>query len=665
MVAPLNFNLMYTLFKKVPVKPGVFLLSLLFLLLASPGNTQVVVKWEKELSGDLLWQQVTSLGNLIASTEDGLERIDTETGELSWEIEGLANLGREQFTELPDGPFFKVETSDAFYLIDQFSGDVVFDSRKTAIVNIQGYYTLYNLGGILVAGLNDAREPEMIFVSMVDASVQWSLNEEFGRIVAVNELTDYSILVVTLFNNYKINTKTGDIIWKVANSQEAEDLDKLGNFGALVKDLAEASADEFITDIQFHRKPNSDYFYLVSWYPKETFDDQPTGKFESSMIAYRLSDGTRVWDSPLEFPGRLDFLVFKEDGFILLPNKGDYNKINLYDYETKKGLWGKRGAGHSPRGNIYTYLETDSGVMIVTDGINQKDLLTYIDYSTGEPVFKRPSKISGKVEGVVPTATSVFLITNAGLNIIDLSTGELKWKRNLPTRPALTAERDGNLYAFDLKDEELKVINLESEAVSTLSSSSLSFEGKENPIRLELMEDGILLSSDQNIAKYAMDGTLNFNRYYPAPREAAWKQVLLYASAAYAALAAADAYYTAAVISNAEDEIKGESPVASELLGQLKEGYAEYGDDASSYFLEAVTTASARKKATTGGLDYNLVMSKEGREILLLQVSKATGEAESQISLGRDREPRYTVDFVTNQIYYQKGSRVLASYQVK
>jgi hypothetical protein len=653
------------LLKKVPTKTGLFLLSLMFVLFAGAGTAQVAVKWEKELSGNLLWQQVTALGNLIVSTEAGLKRIDTETGELSWELAGLANLGGEQFTELQDGPFFKVETSDAFYLIDQFSGDVVFDSRKTAIVDIQGYYTLYKLGGILVAGLNKTGEPAMIFVSMIDASVQWSLNEQFGRIVAVNELTDYSILVVTLFNNYKINTKTGEIIWKVPNSQEAEDLDNLGRFGALIKDLAEEAADQFVTDMQFFRKPNSDYFYLVSCSPKETFDDQPTGKFESSMTAYRLSDGSRVWDRPLEFAGRLDFLIFKENGFILLPNKGDFHKINLYSYETKEGLWGKRGDGYSPRGDIYTYLETDNGIMIASEEGNQNGFLTYINYATGEPVFKRPVKIDGKIAGVVPTATSVFYITNEGLNIIDLSTGELKWRRNFPTQPALTAKKDGDLYAFDLKEEVVTIINLESEEVRTLTSAPLSFDGKEEPIHLELMEDGILLSSDQNIAKYSMDGTLHFNHYYPAPREAAWRQVLLYASAAYATLVAADAYYTAAVLSNAEQEIRGESALAGDIVGELKDGYADYGDDASSYFLDAVTMASARKKATTGGLDYNFIMSKEGKEILLLQVSKATGETEGQISLGRDREPRYTVDFVTNQVYYQKNSSVLASYQVQ
>ena len=86
-------NLMDMLLKNMPVKTGLFLLFLMFVLFANPGSAQVALKWEKELSGNLLWQQVTALGNLIVSTEDGLKRINTETGELSWQLAGLANLG--------------------------------------------------------------------------------------------------------------------------------------------------------------------------------------------------------------------------------------------------------------------------------------------------------------------------------------------------------------------------------------------------------------------------------------------------------------------------------------------------------------------------------------------------------------------------------------------
>ncbi|MEL7247060.1 MAG: hypothetical protein AAFO03_01535 [Bacteroidota bacterium] len=48
--------------------------------------------------------------------------------------------------------------------------------------------------------------------------------------------------------------------------------------------------------------------------------------------------------------------------------------------------------------------------------------------------------------------------------------------------------------------------------------------------------------------------------------------------------------------------------------------------------------------------------------MLLSKISKATGEVTGEVSFGRDRQPRYTVDLVTHQVYYHKGRTTLMSY---
>ncbi|MEL7426215.1 MAG: hypothetical protein AAFN81_24695 [Bacteroidota bacterium] len=82
------------------------LLAFSLLFCATPTSAQVEVKWEKEMPGNILWQQVTTLGQLIVETDAGLIGVDTETGETKWTQNGLANLPQGAFVELPDSPFF-------------------------------------------------------------------------------------------------------------------------------------------------------------------------------------------------------------------------------------------------------------------------------------------------------------------------------------------------------------------------------------------------------------------------------------------------------------------------------------------------------------------------------------------------------------------------------
>ena len=206
------------------IKPFLLLLMVFPLLSFS----QVEMKWNKEVPTKILWQEVTSLGNLIVSSREELIGIDTETGEISWEKRAFGNLDRAAFEELPNSPFFSVTTDRSLHLIDQFSGNEVFNSKNAGLQKVDSYHLLYNSDAILVSGTDYNEEPLMVSVKMSDASLSWSMNEKFGRIVAANELDNQELLIVTLFNNYKLNADTGDVIWKKMNSKEAAQIDKMG-----------------------------------------------------------------------------------------------------------------------------------------------------------------------------------------------------------------------------------------------------------------------------------------------------------------------------------------------------------------------------------------------------------------------------------------------------
>ena len=649
------------------MKSKIIMLVLAATLLPLFTHGQVDVKWTKQLDSDIQWQEVSSLGNLIVCSEDALMGVNTETGDINWSKSEHSNLPRHLYRELPKSPFFTVETNSVIYLIDQSTGDEVFSSAKAGIAEIKDYFFMYNSDAILVAGTNPAGDPVMLSVKMSDGTLSWSMNEKFGRIIAANELGNDELLIVTLFNNYKLSASTGNIIWKEVISKEAAQVDKLGAFGDLLKAAAEDLTSDMDIQIRFYRKPGGDVFYLGAQQEHQSSvtssSGEPSVSYTNNYSAFNISDGSLVWEDDLEVKGMLGHMVFMDDGLLILPDDGNRTKINLFDYQTQAGLWGKKGKGIAIKGGIYDYLDSGNGILLVSR-TSSNNFLNYLDPVAGAITFEKPVKIDGSVVGIVPLSNSILYITTESMNILDQNTGMLKWKKSIQTHPDLTAEYDGKIYAFDTKSEILKVVDKETGEVNDLSGSAVEFQGKEAPRRLEVMEDGIFLHSDQNVAKIGFDGTIKFVEYYPAPHESGWKRALLIAEGIRAAYIGASSYYMSGAMAYAGADVRAEDAVAGEIVSQVGDAYGALGNEASSYAVSAFTQASARLKATTSGRDFMIIMSKQEKDIVLLKVSKITGEIEGKIDLGKDREPIYAVDDITGQVYYMTGDKELTSYQL-
>lgn len=627
---------------------------------------QVEVKWEKELTSDILWQEVTALGNLIVSSGNQLAGVNTETGAIIWSKLELAGLNRIAYNEIPRSPFFTVDLGKSILVLDQFSGDLVFDSQEAGIGTIEDYFLLYNSDIILVSGESHSGDPIMVSVRMSDGSVAWSMDEEFGRIVATTELGNNELLIVTLFNNYKLDAASGKIIWKEVNSAEAAQMKNLGAFGDLMKAAAESMTEGMEIELRYYRPEGSDVFYIGSQQESQSGFTSSSGgstiSYENVYNAYNISDGKLIWDKALEVKGKLSQVAFLDDGILVLPDDGNRTKINLFDYKTQTGLWGKKGKGVPIKGGIYDYLEAGDGILLVSQTSNN-NYLNYLDPSSGIITFEKPVKVDGYVVGIVPLSSGILYITTESMNILDPKSGTLKWSNSIQTTPQLTAQYDGKIYAFDYKSKTLKVVDEQTEKVSELSDFQVKFMGGESPRNLEVLEDGIFLHSDQNVAKFGFEGTVKFQEYYPAPKEPGWKRALLYAEAVRGAYIGATSYYVSGVMASVEDDVRQEDALAGEVVNELGNAYGELGDQASNYAVQAFKMANARHKATQNGRDFMFIMSKQPNGIELLKVSKTSGKVDGRISLGKDREPIYAVDDITGQVYYRSDDNKMTSYQ--
>lgn len=652
----------YTTFKSELANHGLRLLltGILFILIL-PGFAQMQSKWNKDFASPILWQEVTTLGNFIVNTSKELSAIDPANGEVLWNKPGLGGLSRANYRELPNSPFFSAENDGNIQIIDQLSGDVVFNAGTAGISLFKDSYFLYQNDGILVAGQDTANEPVIVFVKMSTGEVQWKVNEDFKRIVTVNEISNQDILVVTLFKVFKISSSSGDIAWKQSISKEVDQMENMGAFGAFMKAAAETMVKDEDIDVRFYRPQDSEVFYLATEQESQSSmtnsSGEPIVSYENVIYAYNISDGKRVWNNELRVKGALSQFSFQDNGLLVLPDDGNRTKINLFNYQTQEGLWGKKGKGVPIKGGIYDYLEAGEGMLLVSQ-TTSGNFLNYLNTELGVITFEKPVKVDGRVLGIVPLSTNILYITDESLNILDKSVGELKWKKGLKTSPNLFGEKDNKLYFFDYKSSTIKSIDKSSEALADFTITPLEFEGKESPSKLEIVEDGILISSDQNIAKYDMNGTLVFQSYYPAPREPGWKRALLYAEAARGAYIGAASYMVSSSIEASSAEIHQRDEATGVMVDAIGDAYGQLGDAASAYAKSSFQQANARYKATQAGRDFVFIMASIDKELKLLKVSKTTGESEGAVDLGKDKEPVYAIDAVTGQVFYADGNTI-------
>ena len=648
--------------KKLYILLGIFL-SIFWLL--NSVNAQVQEAWKRDLKQDILWQQVTPLGNLVITTPAALTGIDPATGAELWSRKDFGGLERTAAEQIKGSPLLTINRKGVISILEPFHGMELFNSQAAGIATIDTSFFLYLNNGILIAGKKPgSKDPVMIMVNMNDGKISWKIEEKFGNIIAVQEISGTEILVVTLFNNYRIKSTNGKIIWKNKTSAETGELDNMGALGGALKAFAEEATKNVQFNMRFYHPDNSDVFYLGSQQEsKSTMSSSSTTAsvtYTNKYYAYSLSDGSLAWNDPLEMKGKLGQVAFDPLGMIVLPDDGNRTLINMVDYKTHEGKWGKKGKGIPIKGGVYDYFHTEKGYVLVTRS-GEKNFVNFLDPDQGLLIFEEPLRISGTVVGIIPVTKGILLITTSEMNIMDPATGKFILPESIATKPELTVKQDDFIIAFDVKEKKVVSLDCEKAVVKIITPSPIAFEGKETPNRLELREKGILLSSDQNVSLISQDGVTVYKKYYAAPREPGLKRALLYAQAVRAAYIGANAYYGAAAFQSAAP--KASDPVAGAIYQGVGEAYEQLGNAAADFTKASFQQANKRFKATASGRDFLIILTQTDKVIELVKVNKNTGEIDGRVDLGKERSPEYAVDDVTGQIFLRSAPTSVASYK--
>ena len=342
-------------------------------------------------------------------------------------------------------------------------------------------------------------------------------------------------------------------------------------------------------------------------------------------------------------------------------------------------MWGNKGKGIKAQGSVVSYIHTDKGLLITTAFDNawnnkaEEFYLNVLDPGTGMLKYEKSIKLKGDIVRTELVPKGLLFITTKEVNILDTNSGALVWASSIEAgntfnsdkvRPFPTGDRgDGKMYVYSPKEKAVFEIDKVAGTFKKITPGKIEFEGKEMPHTIDVVKDGLVLSSDQNVMKLGFDGLVKFFKYYPAPRQPALMRALLAAQAIRAAyIGAAASAYSAAF---AQASQKTTDPGAKAVGQELSRGFGELGQAGFAYSSMAMKAFNARFKASMNTPAFVMMMTtqeKKGNQ--LVQVNKANGEIASAVDIKNDREPEYDVDQIYNYVYYRPNGSEIVCYKL-
>jgi len=569
-------------------------------------------------------------------------------------------------------------------ILDPVTGAVVFDSRRPGLTQIVTRRVLPQSGTLLVHGRTASGGSVVALYDLVTGEQRWVNDALFeqtgpkkkglgglmqGLVRAASEGTALEVLqagpdmivVHTLMGLRALDAKSGAVRWSATLPTA-----RAGNPARHVRLFPSAG--------------KSDRLYVG-------FDDR--------LMAYRLADGQALWAKPAMVEGWVHGIVEHPDGIIILPESPPPNQatgnVRIVNGVVQTGLNVARYDDGSTiaekplrmRGTVTDAMIVGGSAVLAVDA-ESRTFVNVLDVATTTVRLKKDVKIKGQLAyaELLPGAAGLLYIsrpdaaTNAEVNVIDLASGEPKFKDAIESGKPLSsgeyntaryalhhAVEGSTLYVFASHDHRLYAVDRTAGTFRPIGGE-IKLQGGEDPTDMEIRPAGLVLTSPQNLVVIARDGQVKQQVYYPAPQLPGLLRALYRINSIRAGLygAAASAYGDAF----AQASRNGTDPNARRITGQIATAYSQGGAQLTGYSQQAAALATKRFKAslTVPGAVFMLTRAPEGNGNVLLQIDKDSGQPRSRVDLGKEREPVYAVDDVANMLFLRTTAGTLVGYRL-
>jgi outer membrane protein assembly factor BamB len=644
--------------------------------------TGATAAWTLKLKGNIRWQQVTPAGALLASTDAALAGVDIERGQVAWEKTELGGLPPDSVRMIEGSLLMEAARPGLLLIFDPVTGGVVFDSRRLDLAQVVTRRVLPQSGTLLVHGRRAAGPSVVALYDLVTGNQRWVNDALFeqtepkkkglgglvqGLVRAASEGTALEVLqagpdmivVHTLMGLRALDARTGAVRWSAA--------------------LPTARASNPARHVRLYASlRQADRLYV-------SFDDR--------LMAYRLADGQALWAKPAAVEGRVRDIVQHPAGIIILPESPPAGEatgnvrivngvvqtgLNVARYEDGTTIAAKP---LRMRGTVIDALIADGSVVLAVDA-ESRTFVNVLDVATATLRLKKDVKIKGQLDYVELTPAGLLYVsrpdvaTNAEVNVIDLATGEPKFKDAIESGKPLSsgdynaaryslhhAVEGTTLYVFASHDHRLYAVDRNAGTFRALGGE-IKLQGGEDPTDMEIRPAGLVLIASQNLVVVTREGQVKQQVYYPAPQLPGLLRALYRVNAVRAGLygAAASAYGDAF----AQASRNATDSTGRRITGQLATAYTQGGAQLQGYASQSAALATKRFKASLSvpGSVFMLTRAPEGNGNVLLQIDKDSAQPRARVDLGKEREPVYAVDDIAGMLFLQTAAGTLVGYRL-
>jgi hypothetical protein len=648
----------------------------------APAPSGATAAWTLKVRGFIRWQQVTPMGALLVSTDAALAAVDTERGQVLWEKPELGGLPADSVRMVESSLLMEANRPGLLLIFDPVTGAVVFDSRHLSLTRVVTRRVLPQSGTLLVHGNRAAGPSVVALYDLVTGEQRWANEALFeqgepqkrgfgalmqglqrtaseGTALEVLQAGPDMIVVHTLMGLRALDARTGAVRWSAASPT--------GRWAPPPR------------HVRLYQSLNkTDRIYV-------SFDDH--------LMAYSLADGQALWAKPASVEGNIRDIVQHPAGIIMLPEappEGEPTRsrrvingvtqtgLNVARYEDGTTVAAKPLRMH---GKVLDAMVAGDAAVLAVDA-ESRTFVNVLDVATATLRLKKDVKIKGQLAYAELAPAGLLYVSrpdatiNAEVNIIDLATGEQKFKDAIESGKPLSTDdykaaryylhhavEGRTLYVFANRDHRLYAVDREAGTFHTLGGE-IKLQGGEDPTDMEVRPAGIVLISPQNLVVMARDGQVKQQVYYPAPQLPGLARALYAVNAVRAGLygAAASAYGDAF----AQASQKTTDPNARYVTGQLSTAYSQAGAQLTGYSRQSLALATKRFKASLSvqGSVFMLTRAPDGNGNVLLEIDKDSGQPRARVDLGSEREPVYAVDDVAGMLFLRTAPSTLVGYRL-
>jgi len=662
------------------MKKYLLLVSFVFATLANYAQTPAK-EWVKKFPGNVKWYQISDVGILIVCTGDALYGLNPETGEEAWKVDKLDDVKEENYDAVEGTPYAALIKSSMMKgaqhtIIDVSNGKVIASSPDFDILNIVKRIHIKELNAMMMYGFSKSNgKPTMVMFSLVDGHKIWEQKKLFEKnseeVVSNGLSVDDGIYIATTKNLYKLNPASGEIIWSQDRKTEkpvAAVVESKGMFGK--KSRVDLSANATSSSAQFFLR-NNDKSRIWFWNQEALFAFSPAdGKPVTKEVELESPVGYILYDTH----GMLVATAEKTQkdmantggggggllGKIKRSNAGGKNRATLLciDPETGDSKWKDE---IDLKGDVNAYKLVGNKLILATQKDNGDNFISLIDLDAGKSVTKKPLSVNGDIRDLEIVPQGLYYRTSDEINILDLESGDKTWKKGFKVKQCAGDNASDKLGYVFANDIIYKVDFTTGDIQEWIKD--IKFDGKEDPTSLQVRENGILITSEQNASLFSNDGKLVWHSFNKAPGKTLTGKMLSGLGGLAATMMAAQQAGEAARLSYAKGYYGSTSPALDNDIKNANANASAFAGAAAASF----ASIGKRFKATRQANDFMAVMTVLGNNNQASSsgcviVSKTDGKNIASILLG-DKTPDYKLDELGRMIYQKSESDVIKGFK--